>query len=178
MKKLKFSQLLKFTEDLFIKANLDTNTAKSVSFGLCETSLRGVDSHGIRLIPHYIDSAIKGRKNPRPNYKFHSTFPAFGCLDADNTFGHAAGIKAIDLAMPLARKYGISAVSVINSSHPGAMATFALKAARKGFLAFAFTHADSLVCSFNGKRAYFGTNKSFRHLLFAPTCSLHFWYQA
>ena len=60
--------------------------------------------------------------------------------------------------MPIAKKYGISAITVKNSSHPGAMATFTLKAARKGFIAFAFTHADALVCSYGGTRAYFGTN--------------------
>lgn len=161
MNKISFEKLLNFTEKLFLSAKLDSETAKAVSFGLCETSLRGVDSHGIRLIPHYIDSALQGRKNPRPNYKFNQKFPSFGFLDADNTFGHAAGMKSIDLAMPIAEQYGICAISVINSSHPGAMASFALRAARNGYIAFAYTHADALVCSYNGKRSYFGTN---------PTC--------
>ena len=131
MTRLSFEKLINFTEKLFLKANLDDETAKAVSFGLCETSLRGVDSHGIRLIPHYIESALKGRKNPRPKYKFEQTFPSFGCLDADNTFGHAAGMKSIDIAMPIADKFGLAAISVKNSSHPGAMASFTLKAARK-----------------------------------------------
>ena len=77
-------------------------------------------------------------------------------MDADNTLGHAAGMKAIDLAMPIALEYGICAIAVSNSSHPGAMASFALRAARKGYIAFAFTHADALVSSYGGKRAYFG----------------------
>ena len=67
-------------------------------------------------------------------------------------------MKAIDLAMQLAKEFGIGAIAVSNSSHPGAMASFALRAARKGYLAFAFTHADALVCSHGGQRAYFGTN--------------------
>ena len=117
------------------KVGLDEHTCESVSFGLCETSLRGVDSHGIRLLPHYTRSALLGRKNPTPEYKFKQVFPAFGHLDADNTFGHAAGMKAIDLAMPLAQEYGISPVAVSNSSHPGAMASFALRAA-KGIYCF------------------------------------------
>ena len=50
--------------------------AESVTLGLCETSLRGVDSHGIRLLNHYVLSAVKGRKNPKPNYKFYKSFPA------------------------------------------------------------------------------------------------------
>ena len=127
------------------KAGLDEHTCESVSSGLCETSLRGLDSHGIRLLPHYTYSALKGRKNPRPEYKFSQIFPAFGHLDADNTFGHAVGMKEIDLAMPLTKEYGISAIEVSNSSHPGPLASFALRTARKGYIAFAFTHADAYV---------------------------------
>jgi len=158
MKKIHFNEIYEFHKTVLSKAGLDEHTCESVSFGLCETSLRGVDSHGIRLLPHYTRSALLGRKNPTPEYKFKQVFPAFGHLDADNTFGHAAGMKAIDLAMPLAKENGISSIAVSNSSHPGAMASFALRAARKGYIAFAFTHADALVSSYGGKRAYFGTN--------------------
>ena len=81
-----------------------------------------------------------GAKIHYQNYSFHQVFPAYGHLDADNTFGHAAGMKSIDLAIPLAEEYGICAIAVSNSSHPGAIASFALRAARKGYIAFAFAH--------------------------------------
>lgn len=149
---------MNFVKKVLARANLDKFSINSVATGLCETSLRGVESHGVRLLPHYVRSAILGRKNPRPNFKFKKTFPALGVLDADNGFGHAAGIKAIDHCIKLAKSYGIGVVAVKNSSHPGAMATMALKAARKGFISFAFTHADSLLLSHNGVRPYFGTN--------------------
>ena len=158
MKKISFEKIYKFHKSVLSKAGLDKDTCEAVAFGLCETSLRGVDSHGIRLLPHYTQSALLGRKNPKPEYKFNQVFPAFGHLDADNTFGHAAGMRAIDLAIPLAQEFGIGAISVSNSSHPGAMASFALRAARKGYIAFAFTHADALVSSYGGRRSYFGTN--------------------
>jgi len=120
--------------------------------------LRGVDSHGIRLLPHYVESAKRGRKNPKPSLVFNKTFPSLGYLDADNAFGHVAGMKAIDHCIEMANEQGIGAVAVINSSHPGAMASMALKAARFGYIGFAYTHADSLLLSHGGKRPYFGTN--------------------
>jgi ureidoglycolate dehydrogenase (NAD+) len=125
---------------------------------LCETSLRGVDSHGIRLLPHYFDSAVSGRKNPSPKFKVTKTFPSMAHLDADNAFGHAAGMRAINIAMEIAETQGVASIAVSNSSHPGAMASMALKAAREGYIAFAFTHADALILSHGGSRPYFGTN--------------------
>ena len=150
--------MLRFHREILTKIGLDKETMEAVTLGLCETSLRGVDSHGIRLLPHYIKSALYGRKNPKPNYTFTRKFPTIGLLDADNTFGHAAGMKAIDYCIEIAEEFGIGIVGVCNSSHPGAMASFALKAARQGYIAFAFTHADALTLSYNGKRPYFGTN--------------------
>lgn len=158
MIKVRYEDLVPFTRQVLGQAGLDDFSMDAVAHGLCQTSLRGVDSHGIRLLPHYVRSAREGRKNPRPNFVFRQTFPAMGSLDADNAFGHAAGMKAMDHCMEMAAQYGIGAVGVANSSHPGAMASFALHAAEKGFIAFAFTHADSLLLSTNGTRPFFGTN--------------------
>jgi ureidoglycolate dehydrogenase (NAD+) len=158
MKKIKYEDLIVFTRKILEIADLDEYSLDAVTTGLCETSLRGVDSHGIRLLPHYFDSAKSGRKNPKPEFKINNTFPSIAHLDADNAFGHAAGMKAIDIAMDIAKTQGIASVAVSNSSHPGAMASMALKAARGGFIAFAFTHADALILSHGGVRPYFGTN--------------------
>ena len=158
MKKITYENLIQFHHEILTAIGLDEYSVDAVATGLCETSLRGVDSHGVRLLPHYVKSSLSGRKNPQPKYKISKTFPSVAHLDADNAFGHAAGMEAIDVAMDIAEMQGIGIVAVSNSSHPGAMASMALKAARKGYIAFAFTHADSLLLSHNGTRPYFGTN--------------------
>jgi len=150
--------LLIFTRSLLLKVGLDEYSTDMVATCLIETSLRGVDSHGIRLLPHYVKSALSGRKNTNPNFKVTRKFPTIALLDADNAYGHAAGMKAIDVAINMAEEFGMGCVGVANSSHPGAMGSFAIKAARQGYIAFAFTHADSLLVSHGGKRPYFGTN--------------------
>jgi len=158
MKKITYENLKQFHNAILTTIGLDEFSVDAVTTGLCETSLRGVDSHGVRLLPHYVNSALSGRKNPQPKFKISKTFPSIAHLDADNAFGHAAGMKAIEIAMEMAEVQGVGIVAASNSSHPGAMASMALKAARKGFIALAFTHADALVLSHNGTRPYFGTN--------------------
>jgi len=156
--KIKYEDLHKFHTGILRKCNLDDFSNDSVSLGLCQTSLRGVDSHGVRLLPHYVNSALNGRKNPNPKFELTFKYPSIGLLDADNAFGHAAGMKAVDHGMEVADKYGIGVIAVSNSSHPGAMATMALKAADRGYICFAFTHADALILSYSGTRPFFGTN--------------------
>lgn len=155
---ISYSDIKSFTEKILSKVGLDLFSMKAVSNGLCESSLRGVDSHGICLLPHYVNSAISGRKNPSPKFSFSKKFPTIGILDADNAFGHAAGMQAIKHSIQISDEYGIGSVAVKNSSHPGALASMVLNAARKGYIGFGFTHADSLMLTQNGTRPYLGTN--------------------
>ena len=116
MTRISYENLVAFTRHALEAAGLDAFSNDAVTTGLCETSLRGVDSHGIRLLPHYVESALRGRKNPKPNMTFTSRYPAFGLLDADNAFGHAAGMKAIDHGMEMAGTQGIGAVATLSNT--------------------------------------------------------------
>jgi len=125
---------------------------------LIETSLRGIDSHGINLFSHYCAAAQSGRINLDPKLKITATSQSLAILDADWTYGHHAGAFAMDYAQKVAAETGIGLVNVVNSSHFGSAAYFALRAARSDFLAFAFTNADSLVKAHNAAESFFGTN--------------------
>ncbi|MCK5218661.1 Ldh family oxidoreductase, partial [bacterium] len=74
-----------------LNEGVEGQVAEYVAEGLTSTSLRGVDSHGIRLIHHYLAGVKSGRINPKPSYKIEKRLPTTAILDADNTFGHAAG---------------------------------------------------------------------------------------
>jgi len=161
------SDLRRLAAGLLESRHVRSDVAEHVLASLIETSLRGVDSHGIELLPHYIRALDSGRINPDPRYSFEQTAGATGRLDADHTFGHAAGAEAITHAMRLAAATGMGSVTVYNSTHFGAAAYFALLAARKGFIALSFTHADSLMLSFGATRPFFGTNP----ICFAAPCT-------
>ncbi len=136
----------------------DGKVAAAVARGLTETSLRGVDSHGIRLVHHYLEALKSGRINPKPRFKVERRMAACAVLDADHTFGHAAGYEAARLAVEMAAEHGAGNVAVKNSSHFGAAACFALEIARKGMIGTSYTHADSLIIPTGGKRKFLGNN--------------------
>lgn len=140
------------------KVNVRTDVREAVAQGLVWTSLRGIDSHGVRLLPHYVASVKSGRINPAPDMRFEQRAPSVGTLDADDTFGHAAGITAMRHAISLARESGLGAVAVANSSHCGAMSWFGFEAAKHDMIGLCFTHATPRVISPGAKRAFFGNN--------------------
>lgn len=157
-KHIKHDQLKKFGYQLIISSGVPKDIGTVVIDGLVETSLRGTDSHGIRLLSHYLRAIEAGRINRNPKFSFRKTSASTGIFDADNGLGIAAGVAAMDHAMSLAKKTGIGAVSVKNSSHFGAAAIYGLRAAHANMLGLAMTDVDSLVFPYGGKRTYFGTN--------------------
>jgi len=145
-------------KESLLREQVDPTAAEHVAEGLVSTSLRGVNSHGIRLIHHYLAALKAGRINPKPRYKVERRLPTVAVLDADDTFGHAAGMEAARLAIEMAGEYGSGNVAVKNSTHYGAAAYFALEIAAHDMIGTSYTHADSLIIPTNSKRSFLGNN--------------------
>ena len=155
---LKASTALESTLDILEKVGVSNEVAIPTSKGLWSSSMKGVDSHGLRLLPHYLHSCISGRINKSPNFTFNDTNASTSSLDADHTFGHAAGVKAMNKAIQMAQNCGIGAVSVFNSSHCGALSFFSEIACEHNMIGLAFTHATPKVQAHNSRNVFFGTN--------------------
>jgi LDH2 family malate/lactate/ureidoglycolate dehydrogenase len=129
-----------------------------VSRALVETSLRGVDTHGIALFPTYLHELEGGRAAARPVLRWHGEGKAICVLDAGGALGVVAGHVAADRAAVLARDHGLGAVAVRNSNHFGAAGAHALRIADRGLLGLCFSNSDALVAPLGGLRPLFGTN--------------------
>ena len=158
MNRVKKQKLESFLTRILQKKKVNHEVAKLTVNGLIHASLRGVDSHGVRLFFHYLNGLNNGRINPNPKFKFEQTSPSTGILDADHTFGHAAGIKAMDHSISLANKSGSGHVAVKNSSHCGSLSYFALEACKNDMIGVAYTNATSRLKSANSTREFFGNN--------------------
>ncbi len=158
MKKYDHKIIREFIYQNFSLIGLNKNDSEYVSDGLVNASLRGVDSHGIRLFKHYILSGLNGRKAIRPKYIYQSKYKTALLLNANNAYGLAACRRALEKSLPKVDKYGIANVAVVNSSHCGCLASSVIPIVKKGYMVFGFTHADSLLLSYGSKKSYFGTN--------------------
>ncbi|HYG84941.1 MAG TPA: Ldh family oxidoreductase [Azospirillum sp.] len=147
-----------FIEGLIRAAGASPSGAGAVARAVVDASARGVDTHGVRLVPHYVRSLEAGQVNPTPDMRFTRQAPAVGHLDADNGFGHEASYRAIDEGIAMAAETGIAAVAVGRSSHHGATGCYTLAAARRGYAAIGMTHSDAIVVPHDGVRAFHGTN--------------------
>lgn len=142
----------------FAAAGMTHDDALLLSSSLVQTSLWGIDSHGVALLPHYLDRLGNGTIKAQPNVQTERTGPATALLHADQGHGIVIAHRAMAEAVRIAREQGIGAVGVRNSSHCGAIGLYTRAAARAGCVGFAFTHANSVAVPHGGQRAFFGTN--------------------
>jgi len=139
------------------RRGLSEEHAGYVADGLLEASLRGIDTHGVRLFPTYLAELDGGRSRAHPDFQW-SGKGAAKTLDAGGALGLVAGRTAADEAARLAHELGVGAVSVRNSNHFGAASVYTLEMARRGVLGLSFTNSDALVAPHGGVRPVFGTN--------------------
>ena len=150
--------LHRIMETTLVERGVNTGSVQHVVESLIQTSLRGVDSHGIKLFPHYCRAIDGGRISKHPKITIEDTGVSTAVVDADNSFGHHSGAVAMDHAISLSKQTGIGAVSVKNSTHFGAAAYFGFRAANADCIGLAFTNANALLKTFGSNEAFFGTN--------------------
>ena len=142
----------------FVAAGLTDGDAASCATMLVQTSLWGIDSHGVARIPHYLNRLSRGSIKARPAIAFKQTAPATGEVNGDHGLGFLPCAYAMERAVGLARENGVGVVGVYNSSHCGAIGLYARQATSQGMIGIAFTHSDSFVVPHGGKQPFFGTN--------------------
>jgi ureidoglycolate dehydrogenase (NAD+) len=142
----------------FAAAGMTHDDAALLASSLVQTSLWGIDSHGVALLPHYLNRLANATIRARPNVQIERTGPATALVHADQGHGIVIAHRAMAEAVRIAREQGVGAVGVRNASHCGAIGRYTRVEARAGCVGVAFTHADSVAVPHGGKRAFLGTN--------------------
>lgn len=147
-----------FCRAVFAAAGADAATADAATRAMMHGSRLGIDSHGVRLLDHYVTVLTHGRLNPRPELRLVAELGAVATLDANHAHGALAAYRAMEWAVEIAGRMGIGAVGIRNSSHFGPAGAYALAAAEAGFIGFATCNSDSFVRLHDGASRFHGTN--------------------
>ncbi|HOY34468.1 MAG TPA: Ldh family oxidoreductase [Piscinibacter sp.] len=137
---------------------LPEDDARCLAESLVQTSLWGIDSHGIARLTHYLNRLTHGSIQARPEIVVTRSGPGTAQVAGDRGLGIVVAHRANRLAIELARENGIGAVGVSDSSHCGAVGLYSRVAAREGLIGMAFTHSDKIAAPFGGHRPFLGTN--------------------
>lgn len=159
LKWVPFDVLEDFMVKVLLKQGVPEPDAKIVSQVLIAADKQGIDSHGIgRFKPIYVDRIKQGILNPVTKLDIIKDNMATAVIDANNGFGHVAGVYAMNMAIEKAKQYGISIISVKNSSHYGIAGYYVQMAADKGLIGITGTNARPSIAPTFGVENMMGTN--------------------
>lgn len=138
-------------------AGMDAGKASVTAEVLTEADMIGHATHGVGLLPWYLDSIANGELAGRGTYSVISDREACITWDGHNLAGPWLVTEAFDLATERVRKYGVVTVAIARSHHIGALAAYLRKVTDKGYIALlsCSTASQARVAPFGGTRAQF-----------------------
>jgi uncharacterized oxidoreductase len=120
----------------------------------------GHDSHGVGMIPRYVDALREGGLKANQHPAITLDGGSMLALDGRMGYGQAIGVEAMDLTIARARKQGVCVMGLGRCHHLGRIGHWAEQAVAQGMISIHFVNVISraIVAPWGGSDARFGTN--------------------
>ncbi|MER7167906.1 Ldh family oxidoreductase [Micromonospora sp. NPDC000207] len=152
------ARLTTLVTEIFRATGLPDAAAVTVAESLVDADRRGVPSHGVMLVPMYVDRLRRGSVSTATRAEPVIDLGAIAVLDAGHALGVLTADQAMESAVAKAREFGIGAVSVRRAFHFGAAGRYARSAARAGLVGVAMANTRPLMPAPGGGHPVVGNN--------------------
>ncbi|MEP7208520.1 MAG: malate/lactate/ureidoglycolate dehydrogenase [Casimicrobiaceae bacterium] len=134
--------------------------ARQVATSLVDANLRGHDSHGVGMVPRYVEALLDGGLRPNRTARMTLDIGTMLAVDGDRGYGQVIGAAAMTRAIERARQHGSCVLAVANTHHLARIGQFAEMAVAAGLVSIHFVNVLSrpIVAPWGGSDARFGTN--------------------
>ena len=153
-----FNKMQEVLYRLFLKYSFTDDKAKLLAKTYSETTLDGVNSHGINRVPLFIEYIEKGVINVDAEAEKSETFGSIERWDGHSGPGIINAIKSTDRAVALAKENGMGLVALRNNNHWMRGGTYGWRAAEKGCISIIFTNTQPNMPAWGGKYSRLGNN--------------------
>jgi hydroxycarboxylate dehydrogenase B len=154
-------RLRTFARALVAAAGSDAAEAACVADNLVEANLTGHDSHGVGMLPIYLDAVKRGKLALGATPKIVSETLATLVVDGQQGYGQTIMRAATDLLCAKAKIAGAAVLALRNTYHIGRVGAWAEQAAAHGLASFFVVDVagvDAKVAPFGGIAGRLGTN--------------------
>lgn len=155
---IKAEVLEEFVCNVFENIGLEKEHAELAAKPLLYADLSGVDTHGVALLPIYVQRLKAGVINKTPSPKVIEETKTTAVFNGDNGMGHLVGQLAMDVAIEKAKEENIGMVAVRNSNHFGVCAFYASMALKHEMIGFCTTNGVPIMAPWGGSTHLFGNN--------------------
>ncbi len=143
---------------LFGAAGVSIDDARVTVDSLVAAEVDGVSSHGIALVPLYLERLRAGGVVATAVPSIVEDLGGLLVIDAAHALGQVSSQMAVELAIARARVHGLSIVTVRHAFHFGTAAFWTRQFAALGMVGFAFSNTRPLMPAPGGAQRVVGNN--------------------
>lgn len=128
---------------------------------LVQANLAGHDSHGVGMLPSYVDGVVNDRLKINSHPSVVVDAGALLTLDGNAGYGQVNGFETMQMGIERAATHGVAVVGLRNSYHIGRIGHWAEQCAASGYASMHLVNVighPPLVAPYGGAEARFGTN--------------------
>ncbi|MBB5422138.1 putative oxidoreductase [Paraburkholderia sp. JPY158] len=153
-------QLHGYVRAIWQRAGSAPREAELIADHLVAANLTGHDSHGVGMIPRYVESLADQQLQLNRHADVVKDAGAVLTVEGGKGFGQVIAFEAMERGIERARRLGICAVGLRGAHHIGRIGHWAEQCARAGLVSFHFVNVagDPLVAPFGGADRRIGTN--------------------
>lgn len=143
---------------MFAAAGVPSEAAGLVADDLVAADLEGVASHGVMLVPMYVERIRSGSVSRGIAGQVVSDRQAAIVIDAGDVLGQLTARQAVDLAASRAEQFGAAVVAVRNAFHFGTAGRYARMLAERGCIGIVMCNTRPLMPPPGGAAPVTGNN--------------------
>lgn len=135
--------------------------AEAVAHHLVEANLKGHDSHGVGMIPHYVANLHAGTVVPNTSISTIRDDQSVLVFDGKRGYGQRVAHEAMDQAIDRARALGVCVVGLRNAHHIGRVGAYGERSVEAGLVSIHFVNVmdhGPTVAPYGGRDARLITN--------------------
>lgn len=152
------SLLLRVVQAVFETEGFSAAAAAEVAGSLVDSERAGVSSHGINLVPMYLERIRFGSVSRCESAEVVDDGRATAVLDAHHALGQLTSHQAMASAIGRAKDFGVGAVTVRHAFHFGRASRYACQAADAGCIGIALSNTRPMMPGIGGAEPLVGNN--------------------
>jgi uncharacterized oxidoreductase len=152
--------LTRAIEALVLAGGSEAREARIVAENLVTANLTGHDSHGVGMMPRYIESLAEGGLVANRHPRMVLDGGAMISLDGNKGYGQVIGLEAMEIGIARVQQHGVCVMGLGYAHHLCRIGQWAEQAVAAGLISLHFTNviSRSIVAPYGGAYARFGTN--------------------
>jgi LDH2 family malate/lactate/ureidoglycolate dehydrogenase len=155
---IRHETLEEFSACVLEAAGVTSADARICAQVLVQTDMRGIYSHGTRVLPYLVQHVRGGGVDPKARLEVIREGPAFAVVDGRHGLGHVVAYHSTLMAIERARRCGVGMVGVRRGNHFGAAGIYALKCAMNDMIGLAMCNTKPLIAVTGSSERSIGTN--------------------